>query len=553
MKAGEVRFQQLLNGKIQYRVPLFQRTYSWNQEQWEKLWDDILEIYMLDKPRNHFIGAIVTLPIHDAPERAAKFILIDGQQRLTTLLLLLAVIRKKAERMDLKSLAAQITEECLINKFATLEEERIKLLPTKRDRLPFWTAILVQTPDDDTQIGAVWRFFEKVIEDGDLFGKPIELPKLKVRVTDYLDLVSITLDPDDSPHRIFESLNNTGMRLGPSDLIRNYLFMRIPDEQRQQETYDSAWFPMQEGLGDHLDAFFWRYLMKDGALIRWEETYSQMQTVVEGDRKLDNSQIPDFLRELGIYSSYYRRLIWPDKHEQNTVLREHLSHLNSWEVEVAYPFLLNIFHTLASGRITADEVAHVLSMIESFVVRRTVCGIPTNRLRYIFANMSPSIDAASYVESSREYLLRNEWPGDAEFRDKFQTFRLYIPGRLARTRLVLGALERSFGHKEPIELKETITIEHIMPQTLNEQWRKMLGERAVEIYGQWLHTVGNLTLSGYNPDMGNQSFEEKKKVLRESHIELTRDIVECEVWNESTIKVRGAMLADRAVVVWKRE
>ena len=118
---------------------------------------------------------------------------------------------------------------------------------------------------------------------------------------------------------------------------------------------------------------------------------------------------------------------------------------------------------------------------------------------------------------------------------------------------MLGALERSFGHKEPIELKETITIEHIMPQMLNEQWRKMLGERAVEIYGQWLHTVGNLTLSGYNPDMGNQSFEEKKKVLRESHIELTRDIVECEVWNESTIKVRGAMLADRAVVVWKRE
>lgn len=552
MKAGEVRFQQLLNGKIQYRVPLFQRTYSWNQDQWEKLWDDILEIYMLDKPRNHFIGAIVTLPIHDAPERAAKFILIDGQQRLTTLLLLLAVIRKKAEQTGLKSLVEQISEECLINKYATVEEERIKLLPTKRDRLSFWTAISMQTPDDVTQVGAAWHFFEKAIEDGDLIGKPLELPKLKVRVTDYLDLVSITLDPDDSPHRIFESLNNTGMRLGPSDLIRNYLFMRIPDEQRQQETYDSAWFPMQEGLGDHLDGFFWRYLMKDGSLIRWEETYSQMQAVVEGDRKLENSQIPDFLRELGIYSSHYRRLIWPDKCEQNTALREYLSRLNSWEVEVAYPFLLNVFDALAHGKITDEEVAHILSMIESFVVRRAVCGIPTNRLRYIFANMSPSVDVASYVESSREYLLRNEWSGDAEFCDKFQTFRLYS-GRLARTRLVLGALERSFGHKEPIEFKETITIEHIMPQTLNEQWRKMLGERAGEIYAQWLHTVGNLTLSGYNPDMGNQSFEEKKKILRESHIELNRDIVACEEWNESTIRARAAMLADRAVAVWKRE
>jgi len=552
MKAGEVRFQQLLNGRIQYHVPLFQRTYNWNQDQWEKLWDDILEIYMMDKPRNHFIGAIVTLPIHDAPERAAKFLLIDGQQRLTTLLVLLAVIRKKAEQTDLQFLATQITEECLINKFAT-PEEGIKLLPTKRDRLPFRTAISMQTPGDDNQIGAAWQFFEKAIADGDLSGKPIELPKLKVCVTDYLDLVSITLDPDDSPHRIFESLNNTGMKLGPSDLIRNYLFMRIPDEQRQQETYDSAWFPMQEGLGSHLDGFFWRYLMKDGILIRWEETYSQMQAVVEEKKKLENSRIPDFLRELNIYSSYYGRLIWPDKREPNIALREHLSRLNSWEVEVAYPFLLNVLDALAHGRIAEDEVAHVLSMIESFVVRRTVCGIPTNRLRYIFANMSPSIDIASYVESSREYLLKNEWPGDAEFRDKFQTFRLYTPSRLARTRLILGALERSFGHKEPIELKETITIEHIMPQTLNEQWRKMLGERAEEIHAQWLHTVGNLTLSGYNPDMGNQPFEEKKKVLRDSHIELSRDIVACELWNENAIKVRGAMLTDRAVAVWKRE
>lgn len=551
MKAGEVRFQQLLNGKIQYRVPLFQRTYSWDTAQWEKLWDDILGIYRLDKPRNHFIGAIVTLPIHDAPERAAKFILIDGQQRLTTLLLLLAVIRKRADQMGLKSLAEQINEECLVNKYATFDEEKIKLFPTKRDRMPFQAAISMQTINDDSQISAAWYFFERVILEGDLFGKPIELPKLKDRVTDYLDLVSITLDPDDSPHRIFESLNNTGMRLGPSDLIRNYLFMLITNEQQQQELYDRTWFPMQEKLGEHLDGFFWRYLMKDGALIRWEETYSQMQTAIKAEKNLETSQIPDFLHELGIYSSYYARLIWPDKYEQNLILREHLSRLNAWEVEVAYPFLLNVFNDLAHNRITEEVLAKVLIIIESFVVRRTICGIPTNRLRYIFANMSSNIDLANYVQSCLQYLLKNEWPGDAEFLEKFQTFRLYTPGRLARTRLVLSALEWSFGHKEPIDLTEKITIEHVMPQKLNEPWRNMLGERATEIHAQWLHTVGNLTLSGYNQDMGNQSFEEKKKVLRESHIELNKDIVACEVWNEDTIKTRGKTLADRAIGVWK--
>lgn len=551
MKASEVRFQQLLNGKIQYRVPLFQRTYSWQLEQWEKLWDDILGIYMADKPRNHFIGAVVTLPIQDAPERAAKYLLIDGQQRLTTLLLLLAVIRKKSELIGIKPLAEQISEECLINKYAVVEEERIKLLPTKRDKQPFWAAISTGIPGDGSQINAAWHFFEKAIEDGDLLGKAIELPKLKVRVTDYLDLVSITLDKDDSPHRIFESLNNTGMRLGASDLIRNYLFMHITDEWQQQSIYDSAWFPMQEGLGNDLDGFFWRYLMKDGILVRWEEIYSQMQIVVEEKRKLNVSQIPDFLRELGTFSSYYKRLIRPEKHEDSTILKECLARLNSWEVEVAYPFLLNVFDALANGEITEHEVAHILTMIESFVVRRAVCGVPTNRLRYILASMSPNIKNENYVESCRDYLLRNEWPGDAEFREKFQFYRLYS-GRLARTRLILGALEHSFGHKESVELKDTITIEHVMPQTLNEQWRKMLGERAEEIHTQWLHTVGNLTLSGYNPDMGNKPFEEKKVILRDSHLELNRDIVACDVWDEGTLKIRAAMLADKALAIWKR-
>lgn len=552
MKAGEVSFQQLLNGKIQYRVPLFQRTYNWTEEQWEKLWDDIIDIYMLDEARNHFIGAIVTLPIHDAPENAAKFILIDGQQRLTTLLLLLAVIGKVAEQKGLKSLVEQINEECLVNKYANQKEERIKLLPTKRDRLPFQTVISMQAPDNNSQIGAAWRFFEKAIDDGDLSGKPIELSRLKVRITDYLDLVSITLASGDSPHRIFESLNNTGMRLGASDLIRNYLFMRIPDEQKQQDTYDNSWFPMQEKLGGYLDGFFWRYLMKDGSLISWDETYSHMQELIEKGKKLEVSQIPDFLSELSICSSYYSRLIWPGKYEQSPVLREQLSRLNAWEVEVAYPFLLNVFDALANGKTTENEVSSMLSMIESFVIRRVVCGIPTNRLRYIFANMSSNTNVTNYAESSHEYLLKNEWPGDTEFHNKFQTFRLYLPSRLARTRLILEALERSFGHKEAVELTDNITIEHIMPQTLNEQWQEMLGEQALVLHGEWLHTVGNLTLSGYNSDMGNLPFDEKKKVLSNSHIELNRDIVACGVWNGDKIKARAALLADRALIIWKQ-
>lgn len=552
MRAGEVSFQQLLNGRIQYRVPLFQRTYSWKQEQWDKFWNDILDIYVSDKARKHFIGAIVTLPIPDAPENASKYVLIDGQQRITTLLIILAVISNKAKSKGIESLTLQITDECLFNKYAITEDEKTKMLPTKRDRVDFQKVVSADIPGTNTQIGRAWQFFNRAIDEGDLLGKPIDLGKLKTIVTDYLDLVSITLDQDDSPYRIFESLNNTGMRLGASDLIRNYIFMRIFDEKRQQELYESAWFPMQESLGGYLDGFFWRFLMKDGGLIAWENTYNQFKTLVEEKRKLESAQIPNFLTELRDYSSVYARLVKPSKHEANPILQIHLVRLNSWEVEVAYPFLLNLLKVHSDRLISDSDAKEILTMIESFVVRRIICGIPTNRLRHIFANMSGNVNVSNYVGSSRDYLLRNEWPGDEEFKNKFQIARIYLPTRLARTRLILNALEQSFEHKEPIPVEENITIEHIMPQTLNEPWKAMLGSSSSEIHNQWLHTVGNLTLTGYNPDMGNQPFEEKKKVYAISHYELSRGVASSPVWNEQSIKDRGAFLSERVVKIWTR-
>lgn len=552
MKAGEVSFQKLLNGRIQYRVPLFQRTYSWKEENWDRLWNDILDIYTSDKSRNHFIGAIVTLPIPDAPEQASKYILIDGQQRITTLLILLAVIANKAKTNGAEPLAQQIYDECLINKYATISDEKLKLVPTQRDRGVFQEAISFEQPNKNNQIGKAWNFFFHSIDEGDLLGRPIDLTRLKNMVTDYLDLVSVTLDQQDSPYRIFESLNNTGMRLGASDLIRNYIFMQISDEGLQQELYDAAWFPMQEKLGNLLDGFFWRFLMKDGGLIVWEETYNQFRVLAEQKRKLESTQIPALLKELNNYSSLYARLIWPDKYEMNPVLQSHLVRLNSWEVEVAYPFLLNVFELLEEGILSDVDVEEILEMIESFVVRRIICGIPTNRLRYIFANMSQNIDQLNYVASARNYLLQNQWPGEEEFQTKFQIARIYLQARLARTRLILNKLEESYEHKEPIPIDDKITIEHIMPQTLTEPWKVMIGGNVEEIHNQWLHTIGNLTLTGYNPDMGNQPFEQKKEVLVNSHYELNRSVASASIWNEESIKHRAAQLAERAVNVWPR-
>ena len=227
MKAGEISFQQLLDGKVQYRVPLFQRTYSWTQDNWERLWDDTLDIYALDPPRPHFIGAIVTLPLPDSPEHATKHMLIDGQQRMTTLLVLLAAVRDFADKTD--NLRDEIQEECLVNKHAKREDERTKLRPTQKDLATFDSLIVRGEPGAATQISRAYHFFKEALGAGDLEGKPIKLARLKECISSYLSLVSIKVEAEDSPHRIFESLNNTGTALSASDLVRNHVFMRIPN------------------------------------------------------------------------------------------------------------------------------------------------------------------------------------------------------------------------------------------------------------------------------------------------------------------------------------
>ena len=275
MKAGQVALQQLLNGKIQYRVPLFQRTYSWGEDQWYRLWTDVLEIYGMEEPRNHFIGAVVTQPIIDAAGFTTKYLLIDGQQRLTTLFIILACIRKSASHVaSLPDLVDEIWETCLVNKFAPASDDFLKLRPTQRDRQTFRASIDGEVANQGGQVTAAFRYFSERIAEGDLEEHPLDLRKLKLCITDRLDLVSVTLETEDSPHRIFESLNNTGMHLGSSDLIRNLIFMSISGEEETQDAYDRYWFPMQEATGNRLDDFFWHHLMMDGSL-RWTPSSGQ--------------------------------------------------------------------------------------------------------------------------------------------------------------------------------------------------------------------------------------------------------------------------------------
>ena len=382
----------------------------------------------MEIPQRHFIGSIVTQPISDAPERAAKFMLIDGQQRMTTLLLLLAVVRfHAAGNSGDTSLATEIADTCLNNVHIGEQNEQFKLRPTLKDLEHFEKAMRGEAPDTGSQIGKAWAYFSRMVVENDRDGKPIVLRRIKERITLYLDLVSIRLEQEDSPNRIFESLNNTGVRLEASDLIRNYIFMRIPDEGRQKRTYEELWFPMQERLGSSIDDFFWRHSMMDGTLTRSDHVFDTTKNILS--KRPDEEVIPA-LESFSDFSKYYMRIKEPLANEVDVEIKRRAIRLSRWEVDVSCPFLLVVYHEHATGRMSSQELAMVLQTIESFVVRRTICGVPTNRLRRIFAGMTAQCEHCDIVEWCRAYLLRNDWPDDDEFSQKLVEYPLYNPSRL---------------------------------------------------------------------------------------------------------------------------
>lgn len=552
MKADGVRVQTLLGSKVQYRVPLFQRTYNWQEEQWDQLWDDITEVYMMEEPRPHFIGAVVTQPIPDAPEKAAKHLLIDGQQRLTTLCILLTAIREKAVEDQNQNLADEINNTCLTNKmYNPTDDELVKLRPTQRDRGVFHVLVSGGRPTNtgNSNIHKAFRYFRKALDEGDPQKSPFDLPKLKARITAYLDLVSISLEANDSAHKIFESLNNTGLRLGASDLIRNYIFMHIPMEDEAQATYDRHWMPMQDLLDTKLDGFFWRYLMMDGSLPRVDETYEEL---CKRNKELSPSKAVNLLENLSQYATYYSRIL-ADSEGSVDEFHVQAGRLRVWDMNVAYSFILKSMAWEAERKISLNQAIAAMRAIESYVIRRAICIVPTNRLRRVFAGMCNSVTAENYIEDVHKHLLSNDWPSDDRFQEMFIEYPLYAWAKTAgRVKLVLESLDRSFGEKERPIIDENITIEHVMPQTLTPEWERMLGDQAQEIHEKWLHTPGNLTLTAYNPELGNSPFDRKKEILTVSKFALSDAIVSCSMWDDNSIKTRGQSLAERAVRIWAR-
>ena len=393
-----------------------------------------------------------------------------------------------------------------------------------------------------TRLLRAYKFFERKVRASQI----PDLEKLKQIIVSQLILVSIVLDRDDNPHLVFESLNAKGRALSQADLIRNYFFMKIHVDE-QERLYGACWTPMQDRLGENLTECIRHFLMKDGGVIKQGEIYFALKE--RADEK-SPQQIVEYLQEITRFAGYYARLLTPSL-EPSASISHQMHRLNRIEVTTAYPFLLNIYHDYTAGKVSEDEFAEILRILENFMVRRFVCGVPTYGLNKVFPTLYAQITAhATVVDGLKEVLRTKNYPRDAEFRERFISSKLYAPGeRIEKTKIILERLEESFQHLEPVPMA-SLQIEHVMPQTLTDSWKATLGEEWETIHDLLLHTVGNLTLTGYNAPLSNDDYSRKRDILLTSHLELNKYFSAVTEWNEQSIRQRAEVLADKALKVW---
>lgn len=542
--------QKLFSGEMQFVVPLFQRSYSWKLKQWKTLWQDLLLLPELEAGRQHFIGSVVMHPTNTVPTGVSKYAVIDGQQRLTTLFILLIALRDTARAAGYERLAERITDTYLGNKYAPAHE-RYKLLPTQADRAAFRQIADHATGTEPVTglITEAFQYFQQQL--GSWVKAEAERAEEMLRlILERLSLVSITLNDDDDPYLVFESLNAKGMQLTAADLIRNYLFMKIhPD--KQDELNEQYWIPMQSALGDALTAFIWHYLMRNGGNVPQSDVYLSFR---KATAKRD---VPEVLAELARYAPTYARMLHPERETQYPAIQRALRRLHRTRLTVTYPLIMRFYDQVRHGDQMAEAtLLAVLDLLENFalrafIARRGVGG--ANKSMQTLANRTNRLDKQpeALLEDIRSYLATQNYPSDADVSKALQEQPLYHHAgeRHTRTKLLLDTLEMGLSPKETVLLSD-LSIEHIMPQTLTEAWRTALGDEVERDHQQLLHTLGNLTLTGYNSELSNLPFAQKQKHYATSNVGLNAELAVAPVWDAAAIRERGQRLAQRVIARW---
>lgn len=564
LQAGETTLNKLLNTSRQFIVPIFQRNYSWQKRQYEQLWFDILRASKFKEKQNHFIGSIVYIDMGTPAGRPQQLLLIDGQQRLTTISILLCAIKDYVQKFNLETKLinlAKIKNQFLYNS-DEIYEDRYKLLLNVQDKETYIklidnTIFTVNKPA--TNIIKCYEFFYERIED--FIKQHGQIDEIYAGIFK-LSLVSISLDKDsDNPQMIFESMNSTGKDLSQTDLLRNYLLMDLTPE-KQTRLYKTYWKPMEELFGEDIyknDVNKFDYFIRDFLTLKSDTGYiCKINNIYENFKRyyLDNNcEKFAVLKDLFTYAKYYACIDLLQENDDE--LKLYWQEFKKLDSHVVYPFLLKLYDDYSCQILIKEDFKKILQVVISYLWRRAICEIPTNSLSKTFATLYQAVDKEDYVNSViKDFVFKSSYkrfPSDYEVREKLQTKDIY---HFRLRKYLLEALE-NYYHKEPIDLNTAnYTIEHIMPQNIehNLSWQQMLGEDWQEVHSLYLHTLGNLTITGYNAEMSNKSFWEKvngESGFKHSHLKLNESIAQCDVWNKKAIQRRTNILTDIILKIWK--
>ncbi len=529
------------NQKNQLVIPIYQRLYSWEKEQCKQLWDDIVKTGGSDQIEGYFIGSILYM-LDGITHSNNVLLIIDSQQRLTTITLLLTALRNHlSDEVKRK----EIEDHYLINSDKD-SDKKFRLILSESDKDTLLSLIdknRRKPSEPSSKIVENFKLFEEWVSNTD---------KLETifKGLDKLMVVEISLEKGkDDPQLIFESMNSKGIELTQTDLIRNYIVMETETE-KQEGFYNKYWRAMEENFKQNkkwFDRFVRHYLT-----IKTREipNINKVYVALKDYRQKEGIGIEDLLKDLQKYCGYFCRIAF--KKEADKDLNKALGFLVDLEMDVICPLLLELYSDYSDGVLSKDDFIPIIALIESYICRRAVCGLGTNSLNKVFPSFTKHIQKDEYFKSLKAHFgsltEKQRFPNNDEFKDCFITIDFYS---FKKNRYFFERLE-NFDRKERVYTHE-YTKGHIMPQTLTEEWEKDLGENFQEIHNKYLHTIGNLTLTGYNPEYSNKSFQEKRDMeggFKDSPLRLNQGLRDLESFGEEEIKKRANDLADLALKIW---
>ena len=549
MEARKIKLLEFIgNGKKTFNIPVYQRNYDWKEEQCRKLFEDIQNIVKSDYEIEHFLGTVVFVS-SKSEMNFNEYVLIDGQQRITSIMLLLKVLHEKVTDENDKE---EIWEEYLINKRAPEENLRIRLKPVESDGMPYKKLIEENDISLTSNVCKNYRLFEKLIQESNYSAEEI------YKALGKIELVYIQLEKgkkSENPQMIFESLNSTGLSLTQGDLIRNYILMDL-EREKQNLVYKNLWLPIENNckislgneIKNYVSDFIRDYLtLKNGKIPSKPKVFEEFKEFYD---KNNDEQLEDIKN----FSEEYSHIIKPNT-EKDKDIRKELENLKVLDQTVINTFLIGILRDYKENKIVKNEILEILKLLQSYIWRRFITEKPSNALNKIFQGMYLRISKdKKYYKSLEESLLNQDFPTDDELKEALKTKNVYKDKE--KLRYVFKELE-NYNHNELIDFEnEKITIEHIFPQKPNKSWKEKYSDYELEEMKTFKDTISNLTLTGSNANLGNKSFLEKRNDdihgYKNSKLYLNKYLSKLNEWNLSAMEGRFEELFKNIVKIWKR-